>query len=308
MKIKKEIYYSGEKIKKLSIIIVTYNSLSYISECIESIYDNPPEDVYEITLVDNASTDGTADHIRKNYPGIHLITNNKNRGFAAAVNQAIDASSSEFILLINADCEVYEHSIDKLMEYLKDSPKAAIAGPRIFNSDGTIQYSCRTFPSFKDAAIHTLLVHIYPNNPVTRKYKLMDVNRDQPFKVDWVSGSCMMIRRKALKDTGVFDEKYFMYVEDIDLCYRMWQNGWEVHYMPHAEVLHHVAGSSRKKKSRHKKSRRAQVRASLRMQKSVFYFFWKNYRGTSRVLLMPFILPALGLRFLAAALKSLINA
>jgi len=258
--------------------------------------------------VDNASTDSTAEHIRKNYPEIHLIANNQNRGFAAAVNQGIDASSSEYILLINADCEVYEGSIDKLIEYMDKTPNVGITGPRILNSDGTIQYSCRTFPSFKDAAVHTLLAHIYPNNPVTRKYKLMDISRDQPFKVDWVSGSCMMIRRKALEDTGTFDEKYFMYVEDIDFCYRMWQKGWEVHYMPYAEVLHHIAGSSRKKTSRHKKSRRAQIRASFRMQKSVFYFFWKNYRGTSRVLLMPFILLALGFRFLAAALKSLVKA
>jgi GT2 family glycosyltransferase len=265
-------------------------------------------DEYEIILVDNASTDETAGHIRKNYPHIRLIVNNTNRGFASAVNQGIDASSSEYILLINADCEVYENSFDRLLEYLGENPEAAIAGPRILNSDGTIQYSCRTFPSFLDAAVHTLLTHIYPNNPVTRKYKLMDANRDQPFKVDWVSGSCMMIRARALEDTGTFDEKYFMYVEDIDLCYRMWQKGWEVHYMPYAEVLHHIAGSSRKKRSREEKSRRAQIKASLRMQKSVFYFFWKNYRGTSRVFLMPFILMALGSRFLAAVMKSLIRA
>jgi GT2 family glycosyltransferase len=282
--------------------------LGYISECIDSIYKNPPQDEYEIILVDNASADGTAQHIRKNYPGIKLVANNKNRGFAAAVNQGTDVSTSEYILLINADCEVYEHSIDRLIEYLDKNPKVAVAGPRILNSDGTIQYSCRTFPSFKDAAIHTLLAHIYPNNPVTRKYKLMDVNRDQPFKVDWVSGSCMMIRAKALEDTGTFDENYFMYVEDIDLCYRIWQKDWEVHYMPHSEVLHHIAGSSRKKKTRDKKSRRAQIKASWRMQKSVFYFFWKNYRGTYRVLLIPFIFLALGFRFLAAAIKSLIKA
>ncbi len=258
-------------------------------------------------MVDNASTDGTAAYIRKNYPEVDLITNKKNRGFAAAANQGIDSSGSEHILLINADCEVYKHSIDRLMDYLDDNPRAAAAGPRILNSDGSLQYSCRTFPSFLDAAVHTLLAHIYPNNPVTRKYKLMDASRDKPFRVDWISGSCMMIRRKALEDTGNFDEKYFMYVEDIDLCYRMRQDDWEVHYMPHAEVLHHIAGSSRKKKSREKKSRRAQIRASWRMQRSVFYFFWKNYRGTSRVLLIPLIVIALGIRFSIAALKSIIK-
>ncbi len=255
--------------------------------------------------MDNSSTDGTPGHIRKKYPRIQLIANDKNRGFAAAANQGIDSSGSEYILLINADCQVYEHSIDRLMDYLDSDPRVAVAGPRILNSDGSLQYSCRTFPSFLEAAVHTLLAHIYPNNPVTRKYKLMDAGRDKPFRVDWVSGSCMMIRRAALEDTGNFDEKYFMYVEDIDLCYRMRQNDREVHYVPHAEVLHHIAGSSRKKKSREKKSRRAHIRASWRMQKSVFYFFRKNYRGTSRMLLIPFIIIALGIRFSIAGLKSL---
>ncbi len=257
--------------------------------------------------MDNASTDGTASYIRKKYPDVMLITNKKNKGFAAAVNQAIDASGSKFIILINADCEVYKHSMDKLIDYFRDNPKMAVAGPRILNSDGSIQYSCRTFPSFFAAAVHTLLVHIYPNNPVTRKYKLMDVSRDEPFSVDWVSGSCMMIRRSALKDTGNFEGKYFMYVEDIDLCYRMWQNGWEVHYVPYSEVRHHGAGSS-KGKSREKKSRKVAVRASYRMQRSVFYFFWKNYKGTFRVLLIPFIMTALAFRLFIATIKSLINA
>lgn len=272
------------------------------------MYKNPSKDGYKIIIVDNASQDGTVKYIREKYPEIHLITNKTNRGFAAAVNQGIDASCSVYILLINADCQVYGGSIDILTDYLDHNPGVAVSGPMIVNSDGSIQYSCRTFPSFMGAAVHTLLAHIYPNNPVTRKYKLMDVCRHEPFKVDWVSGSCMMIRRSALQDTGVFDENYFMYVEDTDLCYRMWQKGWEVHYVPHSGILHHVAGSSRKKESREKTSRRAAVRASYRMQKSVFYFFWKNYRRTARVLLMPLIIIALGSRFMTAALKSLVRA
>ena len=286
---------------------MTYNSLGYIAECIDSIYRYPPQHEYEIIVVDNASTDGTAGHIHKEYPDITLMTNKKNKGFAAAVNQAVNASDSHFILLINADCQVYEDSVNRLVDYLKDNPEVAIAGPRMLNSDGSIQYSCRNFPSFFGAAVHTLLAHVYPSNPVSRKYKLMDVCRDEPFSVDWVSGSCMMIRRNALEDTGLLDENYFMYVEDIDICYRMWQKGWEVHYMPHSEVLHHVAGSSRGQKKRERVTRRAVIKASYRMQKSVFYFFWKNYRKTARVLLIPFIITVLGFRLLAASIKSMIK-
>lgn len=303
----RSISVTGDIIKSLSIVIVTYNSLGYIAECIGSIYKYPPKDDHEIIIVDNASTDGTVKFIREKYPDIQLMANPENRGFATANNQAIDASHSEYIMLINSDCEVYKDSMDILSTYLGNNPKVAITGPRILNSDGSIQYSCRTFPSFFGAAVHTLLANIYPNNPVSRKYKLMDVKRDQPFKVDWVSGSCMLIRRKALDDTGPFDEKYFMYVEDTDICYRMWQNGWEVHYMPHSEVLHHIAGSSRAKRSKEKTSKKAAIRASYRMQRSVFYFFWKNYKRTSRILLIPFIIPVLGFRLVIATIKNLVR-
>lgn len=271
--------------------------------------------------------------MKKDYPDVILISNKENKGFAAANNQAIDATDSRYILLINSDCEVFEGSIERLLDYSERTLEAAIAGPKIVNSDGSLQYSCRRFPSFFGAAAHTILTHIYPNNPFSKKYKLVDVSRKEPFSVDWVSGSCMMIRRSALEDTGLLDENYFMYVEDIDICYRMWQNGWEVHYMPHSEVLHHIGGSSRKQGSKNGKdserceieigsdrdtgdplytnrnriSRRAAMRASYRMQRSVFYFFWKNHRKSLTILLIPFIIPILGLRFIIAALKSLLK-
>ncbi len=272
-----------------------------------------------------------------------LITNKENKGFAAASNQAIIATDSRYILLINSDCEVYEDSINKLIDYMDKNPQVSVAGPKIINSDGSVQYSCRRFPSFFGAAAHTILTHIYPANPISRKYMMVDVSRDEPFSVDWVSGSCMIIRRSALEETGPLDENYFMYVEDIDICYRMWQNGWEVHYMPYSDVLHHVGGSSRKPASRNGKdlcrggietgqdsgngedrgtgdmpaeeiyaggnrtSRRAAIRASYRMQKSVFYFFWKNYRRSIKVVFIPLLVIILGLRFLIAAIKSMIK-
>jgi hypothetical protein len=260
--------------------------------------------------VDNASTDGTSRFIAVDHPGIILISNKENIGFAAANNQAIKTTDSKYILLINSDCEVYKDSIDKLIDYMDKNPRVAAAGPKIINSDGSVQYSCRSFPSFFSAAAHSVLVHIYPNNPVSRKYMMTGIRRDRPVSVDWVSGSCMMIRRKALEETGPLDEKYFMYVEDLDICYRMWKKDWEVHYVPDSEVLHHIGGSSRKTSSsgnQGRKSRRAQIRASYRMQKSVFYFFWKNYKVSIKVLLIPLLFMILGLRFLIAVVKSMVK-
>lgn len=276
----------------LIISIVSYNSLRFLKECLDSIYKNPPGSRYKVVIVDNASTDGTPGFIEKNYPEAVLISNNKNIGFAAANNKAIKSTRSDYILLINSDCEVYGGSLDKLMKFIDENPEIGIAGPKIIGSNGSIQLSCRNFPSFFNATAHTLLANIYPDNPFSKKYKLMDVSRDRPFKVDWVSGSAMIIRRIALADTGLLDENYFMYVEDLDICYRMWQANWKVYYMPDSEILHHTGGSGG-----------GNIKSSLRMQKSVFYFFWKNYKNTLKIVFIPFLLIALGFRFLLSVVK-----
>ena len=283
-----------KEIKDLTIVIVSYNSLSFLKECLNSILSNPPGVGHEIIVVDNASADGTGEFVKKNYPEIILIPNNRNIGFAAANNRAIEKSCSKYVLLINSDCMVYKKSLGSLVEFMEKNPEVGIAGPKIVNSDGTIQFSCRRFPSVFNAAAHTILTDIFPDNPFSKKYKLADISRDNPFKVDWVSGSCMIIRRKALEDTGILDENYFMYVEDLDICYRMWQKNWEVYYYPEAEIMHYIAGSSDSGK----------IKASFRMQKSVFYFFWKNYRRSWKIILIPLLALTLGFRLFLTIIKS----
>jgi GT2 family glycosyltransferase len=286
---------------KLSIIIVSYNSLNFLKDCLDSINNNEPSVSFEITVVDNASSDGTVEAMRKDYPHLKLIENERNEGFAAANNKAIKSSNSEYILLINSDCQVYANSIDRLLEFADANKDAGIAGPRIINSDGSIQFSCRKFPSFFDAGMHSILTNIAPDNPFSRRYKLADINRDEISKVDWVSGSCMLIRRAALNETGLMDENYFMYVEDTDLCYQMWKKGWKVYYFPKSEILHHIGGSTGGN------ALSGAVTSSIRMQKSVLYFFWKNYRKTLKVLLLPFLLVLLGIRILLTFIKNLLK-
>ncbi len=284
--------------KELTISIVTYNSLDFLKECLQSIFKNPPSVSYGVIVVDNASEDGTVDFLKKNYPAVTLISNTENIGFAAANNQAIKNSDSEYIVLMNSDCEVYKGSLDNLIGFMDKNTGTGIAGPKIVNSDGTTQLSCRRFPSLLDAAAHNILGDIFPGNPFTKKYKLADVSRDKPFKVDWVSGSCMIIRRKALEDTGKLDGKYFMYIEDVDICYRMWQKGWAVYYYPEAEIMHHAGGSTGR-------GRREKIKSSFRMQRSAFYFFCKIYRKNWRIILIPFLLLVLGARLAISVLKSI---
>jgi GT2 family glycosyltransferase len=248
-------------------------------------------------VVDNASKDGTVGFVKKNHPEVILISNDRNIGFAAANNKAIERSDSKYIILMNSDCRVFKKSLDNLTVFMEKNPKIGISGPKIINTDGTIQLSCRRFPSAFDAAAHTILTNVFPQNPFSRKYKLADIEKDRAFEVDWVSGSCMIVRRKALKDTGLLDENYFMYVEDLDICYRMWQRDWKVCYCPYAEIMHHIGGSSGGRR----------ISSSFRMQRSVFYFFWKNYKKSWKVVLLPLLLMLLGLRFFFAVIKSIFS-
>ena len=282
---------------KLSIIIVSFNSSALLKDCLDSLYKNPFSGGFEILVVDNASSDGSVEMIKKNFPKVRLFKNDRNIGFAAANNLAIKSSQSEYILLINSDCEVYKDSIGSLISFIDDNKDIGIVGPQIINSDGSIQFSCRRFPSIFDAGMHTVLTNIIPDNPFSRRYKLTNINRDEPFEVDWVSGSCMLIRRKALADTGYLDESYFMYVEDTDLCFQMWKKGWKVFYYPHVKILHHIGGSTKG----------SAVLSSIRMQKSVLYFFWKNYKRSWKFFILPLVLIATGLRIFLTFIKNLLK-
>src|SRR4030043_1633076 len=171
-------FNKDKEIKDLVVSIVTYNSLNFLKECLRSILENLPGVGCEIIVVDNASGDGTAEFIRKNYPEVTLISNSRNIGFAAANNKAIKKSNSKYLLLINSDCRVYEKSIDGLVDFMEKNTVAGIVGPKIVNSDGTIQLSCRRFPSIFNAAAHTILGDVFPDNPFSKKYKLTGISRD----------------------------------------------------------------------------------------------------------------------------------
>jgi GT2 family glycosyltransferase len=292
-------------LKTLSVIIVSFNSLSYLKNCLDSIIKFCPDlgqNDYEVIIVDNYSTDGTADFIEKNYlkySFVRLIKNEINMGFSHANNLAIKNSNSKYYFLLNSDTEVYENSINGLIDFFKSSSKEGInigvAGPKIINSDGSLQLSCRRFPSFINAAFYTILAGIKPDNRFSRRYKLADADRSRPFEVDWVSGSAMMISGDAIRHVGMFDENYFMYVEDVDLCYRMWHSGFKVYYYPLVKILHHIGGSGVSDL----------MLPQIRMQKSVLYFYIKTYKKSWKIILIPLVFPVLWFRILITYLKNI---
>lgn len=230
----------------IDIIIVNYNSTDYLIKCLESVYAVLESFPATIRIQDNASTDGV-ERIVERFPAVILTRNEHNLGFGAAVNQALRQSLSPYIILLNPDSYVLKDFFHNIVEFMEKNPRIAIAGPRILDSDGSVQGSARSFPTALTSLFgrSSLLSRLFPNNPITSANLLTSrCDGVNPMEVDWVSGACMIVRRKAIKEVGVFDERFFMYWEDADWCQRMRDAGWKVVYFPRASVVHYVGGSS----------------------------------------------------------------
>ena len=232
--------------RKLSIIIINYNAKESILKCIDSIYYSLLNNVFEIVVVDNNSVDGSKEEIKKQFRQVNLIVNQVNRGFAAACNQALKISQGEYILLLNPDT-IVNHSLIKMVEYVENNERVGILGCKILNPDGSIQRTAYAPPSLLNDIISGLTFRwlwlLRPKNRwVTHQCRFSQV----PFKVGWVSGACLMTRRKTIQNIGFLDEKFFLGAEDVDWCCRAIKKGWRVVYFPSAQVIH-IGEQSKKK-------------------------------------------------------------
>ena len=231
---------------ELSIIIVTYNSANFLERCLAS-FGQCVDVRFEVCVVDNASEDGSVEYLKKNHPEVTVIVNPRNRGFAAAINQGLAATSAPFVLWLNPDTEFLKGHFSQAIRFMEQNPENGILGLKILNPDGSIQLSCRSFPSYETALFnrYSLLTRLFPANPFSRKYLRTDWDHQTAGEADWVSGACLLHRRTLIRDTGLLDERFFMYSEDVDFCKRAGSTGWKVLYYPDVNVLHHIAGSSR---------------------------------------------------------------
>jgi N-acetylglucosaminyl-diphospho-decaprenol L-rhamnosyltransferase len=231
----------------LSIIIVSYNTIDLLNKCLSSIeaWLEANSHTGEIIVVDNASTDGTAGMIRRRFPDVTLIENKRNSGFAAANNQGIQAARGQFIVLLNPDTTVLGDAFGQMADYLTTNPEAGIVGPKLLYPDGSVQSSRRRFPTRLTGYLESTIVQDYwPDNRVVRRYYMDDRPDDKTQSVDWLVGACLMVRREAIEAVGLLDERYFMYSEEVEWCYRMKQSAWRVIYLPQASVIHHEGASS----------------------------------------------------------------
>lgn len=231
---------------KLSIIIINYKAAELLRTCLRSIQNLLTEIPFEICVVDNASQDGCKEMIEKEFPSVLFIANEKNDGFARALNQGLWKTTAPYVLWLNPDAEFKDGKIAQVIANLDAEPKIGIAGLRIENTDGSLQLSCRSFPSYTTALFnrYSFLTRWFPNNPLSRRYLRTDFDHQKIQEVDWVSGACLLHKRDVLKNVGYPDEQFFMYCEDVDFCLRVKQAGWRVIYHPGARVLHHIGASS----------------------------------------------------------------
>jgi N-acetylglucosaminyl-diphospho-decaprenol L-rhamnosyltransferase len=273
----------------VSAVVVNYNARDHLVECVRSLR---AEGVDEIVAVDNASHDGSEQALNASDPGVAFFQAGRNLGFGAAANRGVRASSGDFVAIMNPDVVVEPGCLKALVDALERDPGLAIVAPRVVNRDGSVYPSARAFPSLVDAAGHAFLHFVAPHNRFSRRYKLLDWDRATSRDVDWVSGTFLLARRSAFDTLGGFDEAYFMYVEDVDLCWRCWRRGWRVAYEPSGTVIHAIGASSEL----------APYRMILAHHRSLFRFATRTHTGLHRFLL-PFIAAGLALRAGLACLQ-----
>jgi N-acetylglucosaminyl-diphospho-decaprenol L-rhamnosyltransferase len=231
--------------KQVSIVIVSYNTLEYLRTCLASIFDRSSDTVRRVIVVDNASTDGTVEAVRAEFPQVELIVNSANLGYAKAVNRGLRASNAPYVLILNPDIEVLEGSIEELWRFMENTPDAGIAGARLVLPDGSLQMSCRRFYTLPAVLLRrTFLGRIFPNAGAVREHLMLDWDHASVRPVDWVVGASMMVRREAFERVGGMDERFFLYLEDVDWCSRMQKHGYRVYYVADAEMTHHYRRES----------------------------------------------------------------
>ncbi len=232
----------------VSVIIVNWNTRDDLRECLRSLHPSLHQGLQvEIIVVDNASWDDSVAMVKREFPDVKLIENRLNEGFGKAHNRAALIAQGRYLMLLNSDARAHPGALKDLVDYADAHPDVGIIAPKVLNPDGSLQYSCRRFPVYEAGLFrNTILGRLFPQNRFVRDYLMTDFDHAHTADVDWVSGCAMMIRRETWHQLGGFDERFFMYCEDVDLCWRAHEGGWRVVYHPEAVVTHTIGRSTDK--------------------------------------------------------------
>ncbi|MEW5957583.1 MAG: glycosyltransferase family 2 protein [Chloroflexota bacterium] len=283
----------------LSIIIVNWNVKDLLRACLQSLLDQAAANLTtEIIVVDSASTDGSLEMARREFPQVRLIASDKNLGYAGGNNAGAAAAQGRYLFLLNPDTVVKPDALAELVSYLDAHPTVAALGPQLLWPDGAVQSSRRRFPTLGSLFWEsTLLGQWFPHHRPGRRYHLADVPADRPQRVDWLVGAAIMIRQAAWQQVGPLDESFFMYFEETDWCRRSAGLGWETHYLPTAQVIHHEG----------KSSEQALAARTLRFQRSKLRYARKYFRPGWAWGLRLFLWTTFALQWLEESAKWLIG-
>jgi GT2 family glycosyltransferase len=229
----------------VSVVIVSWNAREYLKQCLASLNSDVCSYPMEVIVVDNASSDGSADMVAREFPQVRLLRAAGNLGFAKGNNVGIAASRGRYLCLVNSDVKVLPNCITRLVDYCEAHPETGMAGPHILGGDGKLQRSCRGFPSLWNMFCRALaLDNIFSGSKLFTGFSLASWAHDSQRPVDILSGCFWIVRREALHKVRLLDESFFMYGEDLDWCRRFWKGGWKVMYLPSAEAIHYGGASS----------------------------------------------------------------
>lgn len=246
----------------IRIIIVSWNNKATLQNCLESVKKAGSAFLSSVILVDNHSTDGGILPVKKLFPEILAIENSENLGFSKAVNQGLQKSDTKYILLLNPDTQIFPDTIPRLVEFLEREPQVGIVGPKVMAPDHTPELSFGPFPNPWSEFVQRKRYYQLERKE-TGILKWMEEQAKIPQDVDWVSGVCLVIRREVVEKIGFLDDRFFMYFEDIDYCYRARDAGWRICYDPSTQILHDRGTSMRQNRER--------IKAEYRRSKKYYY-------------------------------------
>ena len=226
---------------QLSIIIVTHNAKDFLRNCLKSVFEKIKNLSFEVLVVDNASSDGTFEMLKNEFPQVKVIFSKENLGFAKANNLAIKEAKGKYIFLLNPDTILLDENFERLIDFAQKNPDVGAIGPKVLNSDFTIQHQCkRGFPTPWNIFCYLSgLAKIFPKSKIFAGYLLTYLDTEKIQEVDSLSGCAMVVKREVIEKVGMMDEDYYLYGDDLDWCYRIKSAGWKVVYFPETKIIHY---------------------------------------------------------------------
>jgi N-acetylglucosaminyl-diphospho-decaprenol L-rhamnosyltransferase len=253
----------------LSCIIVNYKNSKPLKDCLASLYQTVQEINFEVIIVDNSVHDPGLEYLKELHPKAQFISNSSNVGFATANNQAVKIAQGNVLIFLNPDTILSDQAINSMYRYFCSHMEIGALGPKVENPDGSLQYSCRRYPTLWTGLFnrYSLLSKLFPRNRFTSQYLMLDFDHNEIRQVDWLSGCCLMVSKNTFEQSQGFDEKYFLFNEDIDLCRTIKKTGKEVVYFSEAKIIHQVSTSNSK----------TTARVIIQRHLGMMYYFKKHH-------------------------------